>query len=69
MGSEALLCSLAMLIERVGKEEAAPTLPLQNWGRRLGSLLSASEVRLLLGGLAKLGHLLQAIFGDHAEEL
>lgn len=45
MGSEALLCSLAMLIERVGEEEAAPTLPLQNWGRGLRSLLSASEVR------------------------
>lgn len=40
---------LAVLIERVGKEEAAPTPALQNWGR--GSTVSStSEVRQVLPG-------------------
>lgn len=44
MGSKGLLAPLAVLIDRVGKEEAAPTPLLQNWGR--GSTVSStSEVR------------------------
>jgi hypothetical protein len=33
MRSKGFLDSLAMLVERLRKEEAAPTPPLQNWGR------------------------------------
>lgn len=69
MGSKALPCSLAMLVERLGKRGSAyPTL--QNWGR--GSAASSQPLRLdklFLGGLAKSGHLLQAVCGEHAEEL
>lgn len=67
MGSEGLLAPLAVLLERVGKEEAVPTPPLQNWG---GGSTVSSPLRLdklFRGRLVKLGDLLQAIRGDHAE--
>lgn len=68
MRSKGFLDSLAMLVERLRKEEAAPTPPLQNWGR--DSAVSSQPLRLdklFLGRLAKLGKLLQAIYGDHAK--
>lgn len=53
-----------MLLERegtAGKEEAAPTPSLQNWGRSLQTLQPLRLDKLFLGRLARLGGPLQAV--------